>query len=664
MNGGILWLVLLLTAVQDEGAAQGREEFRRPGEDDERSSTGRPNPLERAAASVTVIRGEELRKTGVRTLTDALRLVPGLEVQRLSSTESNVAARSYNDDSSASQGVMCLVDGRQVYNEFFGAVVWDSLPVSLEEIDRIEIIRGPGSFLYGPNAMHGLVNIITKAPMKTETARDGKEEVVEDEEFAVSGAAGSYRSSAVRATAFRRERESALKATISREDIDEFPSPRSHDNDGDKAFGEVRYEKWFGGREHRLDLAGTVSDQKFNVLIPSFSGIPSVTFDSEAREGSLRGDYTWDGLRARMSWTRFDARAEPEAFYAPFEVVLDTADADLQYTLDLMEDPGDEPYNILTVGAGYRLSAFETENLDVADGRHKTGLWWMFLQDQHEIVEDVWVTAGFRLDYHTVTEAALSPRLAAVWEFAERQSLRASAGYGYRNPSLRELWFDMPVTVPGLPATPAIVGNLDLHPEQMRSFEFGYWGKPTDRLQVEMSVYYNRINRLVEFGTLATFPSPPFPPGTPALLGPRNKRKEEAYGSEVSVDYGVTDQISVFANHSYGIRLDRDTDTRIRLAPRHKANAGVRATFSDPGLTAMLWVHFFDETRFIDPTNGVLVGETGDYTLLNGRVSYEVPGTEATVFVQGFNLLDLDHREQPVGDSYGAVYMAGLEVVW
>ena len=113
-------------------------------------------------------------------------MVPGLEVLRTTSTESNVAARGYNDSASTAQGMMGLIDGRQVYNDFFGNVLWDALPVSLDEIDRIEVIRGPGSFLYGPNAMHGLVNIVTKSPLDYDNDLDL---------LHLSAGAGNYRSS-------------------------------------------------------------------------------------------------------------------------------------------------------------------------------------------------------------------------------------------------------------------------------------------------------------------------------------------------------------------------------------------------------------------------------------------------------------------------------------
>ena len=171
-------LILLFGAIFRPGAAQESMSVGDiPSHDDivkeamdalkEVTSTGRKSSLLRAPSTVTIITREEIRHSGARFLTDVLRLVPGIEVQRVSSTESAVSARGYNDSSAAAQGMMCLVDGRQVYHEYLGSVLWDLIPVSLDDIDRIEVIRGPGTFLYGPNAMHGLVNIVTRTARET-----------------------------------------------------------------------------------------------------------------------------------------------------------------------------------------------------------------------------------------------------------------------------------------------------------------------------------------------------------------------------------------------------------------------------------------------------------------------------------------------------------------
>ena len=127
-----------------------------------------PGRVSRYPSTVTVLTEEHIRLSGARYLSDVLRMVPGMEVIRTSSTDSNVSFRGYNDSSSAAQGILVYIDGRQANNEFYGNAFWDTLPVTLDQIVKIEVIRGPSSFLFGPNAMHGLVNIITKSPLQYE----------------------------------------------------------------------------------------------------------------------------------------------------------------------------------------------------------------------------------------------------------------------------------------------------------------------------------------------------------------------------------------------------------------------------------------------------------------------------------------------------------------
>lgn len=607
------------------------------------SSSRREQPVWQSPSTLTLIGGDDFRLLGARFLTDGLRSVTGLEVSRFSSTESNVAVRSFNETASTLQGILGLVDGRQVNNEFFGSVVWEILPVSLDDVERIEVIRGPGSFVHGPNAMHGIVNIVTRSPMK-----------YKEDELYVSGAAGSYGSTQSTVTYVKREETSAFKGKVAWDDINEFDRPNH--NARDKLFAEARLETWFDGAAvHSLDLSAGLNEQKFTTLIPEFAGVPAVAFLNSVRESYGKASYRWGDFKAQATWTHFLAVAEPEQIYPSFEVRNDMADLDLQYSLDPVDG------HTITAGAGYRFASFDTD----IDDPGKAGLAWIFGQDQFALGETFWVTWGGRLDWHSIAGTATSPRLAAVWEFEPGHFLRGTAGYGFRNPSLRELYFDIPLAVaPGV--TPVVMGNRDLLAEKMRSAELGYrWREKDSPTRAEAIAYYNLIDRVVEFRPTAYFPSPPFPPGTPSVIEPRNSVNYEAYGLELEVEHEFHQAFSVFAGYAYGVRLDRDTHDKSRSAPRHKATAGMR--FSLPGdLSANVWMTFIDDVEFTDSVTGASTGAVDEYVLVSGRVTLLVlkGQTRGTVFVQAFNMFDHDHREHPQGDSYGAIFTAGLELSW
>ncbi len=595
--------------------------------------------LSRIPASVTVLSGDRLRALDGRFLTDPLRAVPGLEVLRLTTTESNVCARGFADDSSATQGILGLLDGRPIYNEFLGGVVWDTIPVTLDDIDRIEIVRGPGSFVHGPNAMHGVVSITTRSPL------DYAEDTV-----SLSAAAGTYGSQEATLTFVKRMEESGFKGKAAWDDIDEL-DPVGEDAKN-KRFGELRYETLLGGRsDSLLDIAAGISRQKADILIPTFAGLDPATLVNDMEEAFARVRLDAGDFRGRFAWTHFATVSRPESTYAPFDARMDTLDLDLQQSFTPWEG------NTLTAGTGYHFAGFDTEDQDITDGRHHIGIAWVFLQDEAELArETLWLTVGTRFDWHNVAGGHLCPRLALVWKPASdsEQYLRASAGCGYRNPSLRELWFDMPLT------SGAIVrGNRDLDVERMQSYEIGYsgrWGEISTRTSVEAVIYYNRVDDVVEFRLdTATFEAKP-----------ENVSDNDVYGGELEVRHAFSERVEAFANYSYAIRLDRETHERIPLAPRHTANAGVRVDVGE-GVAASLWTTFFDDTRGYDPALlGKLDTKTDEYVLLNARVTWTFldDPARATAFLEAFNMLDHDHREHPEGDSYGLLLSGGLEVRW
>ncbi len=630
----LLSCVALLQEPQDPD-----QDLPRPKPPGESLSRGREAPLATAPSAVTVIPGDELRSTGVRFLSDALRLVPGFEVTRSFSTESAVNARGFNDDSSTLNGILGVVDGRQVYNDFFGNVLWDALPVPIESIERIEVIRGPGSFLYGPNAMHGIVNIITKSPL-----------AYAEDTILVSGSGGLRGSDMASAIIVRRAKEdpAAIKLTIAWDDIEDF-SPRGA-NARDKIFVEARYERRFG--ENIVGLTGVASRQKLDTLIPTFLGVPATLFASDVVDLTSKVDWSNGPYKAYLSWDHFRSDSIPGALYAPFSLLLDTVSVDALATF------GPFGPHTLTAGTGYRYTHFSTDDADISDGAHATNLAWVHLQDEFAPLKELVVTGGVRLDRHSLAGPVVSPRLAVVWEAVqERVWLRASGGYGFRQPALREFWFRMPVNIAGLPPA-EITGDRDLRPEQMRSLELACHATPADRLRVEAGVFYNLVDRGVSYVATSFLPSPPFPAGIPSTIGPSGTGQNLAYGMEAEVNYRFREAGWVFANGSFSERFDRDTHDRIAFAPRWKASAGVTLGGEDQ-VQGMAWVSFFDDVEFAG-------GRVPQHALVNGRISvpFTVGESRGRLFVEGFNLLNRVHRETPDGDEYGILLSAGVSVRW
>jgi iron complex outermembrane receptor protein len=590
-----------------------------------RSATLTDLPIARSPSAITVLTGDQLRRSGVRFLSDSLRLVPGFEVTRLSASDSNVSARSFNSDNSSSQGILGLIDGRNVYNDFLGNVLWEALPVSLDNIERIEVVRGPESFVFGPNAMYGLVNIVTRAPL----------DYAQDEVF-LSGAYGSYDSTQGNVVYVRRFENTGFKVTLGWDSIEDFEPGNGHQKK--KAFGELRVEQRFG--QHVLELTAGINRQNLDTLIPTFMGVPTAEFASHVEDEFVKLDYRSGTLSAFVTLESWRSDSIPDGVYRPFKLDLDTIDAEATYTLEA--GSGHKP----TVGVGLRFDTFHTADEDISLGRHSTELGWVFVQDEWEVNKEIWVTAGLRLDDHSRTGANFSPRLAVVWEFATKQNLRASAGEGFRNPNLRDFWFDLPTDLGGVTAT--IRGNPSLRAEKNRTLELAYIGSPLDRLRVECIAYFSLLDGILHLEQSD--------PSLPVMI-PLNSGEDRAYGVETQAQFLITNNVSAFANYSYGIRQDRDTGVRNPNAPRSKGNVGTRFTFPEQGLSGMIWVTAFDEVLLEG-------GRAPAYALLNGRIAYDfkLGTTRLQAFIQAFNMLDKVHRENPSADEYGALVLGGLNL--
>ena len=179
--------------------------------------------------------------------------------------------------------------------------------------------------------------------------------------------------------------------------------------------------------------------------------------------------------------------------------------------------------------------------------------------------------------------------------------------------------------------------------------ELAYAGTALGFLRLRATAFYNRLDRLTHF----------------VGLGPQNNGKDEVVGGEAEADFLLSESFLAFGNVTYVVRRDRDTGHSHRGAPRTTGNLGVRYTNSQ-GWAAILWATAFERIQFENPQGHRLPGEAPGYALLNARVSYSfsLDAAKGTVFIQGLNILDHDHKEHPQGDSYGAIVTAGVDLSW
>ncbi|MBI4830384.1 MAG: TonB-dependent receptor [Candidatus Lindowbacteria bacterium] len=593
------------------------------------SASKREQPITKSPSSISVITAEDIRRSGATSIADLLRRVPGLDVFRVTPSDVNITARGFNEPST--NNLLLLIDGRSAYVDFFGTVVWDNLPIVLEEVDRIEIIRGPGSALYGANAFSGVINIITKTPEKAKGTTLS----------ATVGEFDTYTWTAMNANVFDKW---SYKAVASWNEANSF---EDRDEDDHEVFkGNVLLQHEFDPESRIYFSAGADADDGNTLTRVS-------AFDREGIFGYGKLNYDYEDWKFQTFYNLVDIDVLATGDTDERSIVNNVFDFEVQNSFD----PWDE--HTITWGANYRHNRVTSHEIIGRD--EQEDLFSLFVQDQYDMLDDMTLTAGIRFDSHPLTGVHFSPRASLVYEPWETHVFRASIARAFRNPSFVESFLDLNLGGGSVVAT----GNRDLDAEEITSFELGYQTRLLDnRLQFKADTFYNLIDEIIEFrqlNFLSPFPTPP-----PFMFHYENQGAAIAYGGEVSLEYYFSERLSSYLNYSYQELKARDDGVQFQLnedgefiesSPRHKINAGIYAELEN-GLNGSIDLNFVDEVTFgFFDTNAPIPFtptevELDNYTRVDTRIGYKFPNgdTEASLIVQ--NALDDSHREFPTGEHF------------
>lgn len=583
------------------------------------TASRRMEPPRHSPATAYVLTREEIRASGVLTIWDALRLLPGVDVVSPRAFQGEVGIRGMAQP--LAKRVLVLLDGKTVLNGYFDFLNWEGIPVTLEEIERIEVVQGPASALYGAGAVSGVINIITRAPGAIDGAEAGM----------TAGERGTYLGGA-RAGAvlgpWAYKFGLGLRAT-NRFDDASRPASRA---------GKIHAfaSREVGGRG-RLSLSGGGTDMDTQLT----TGSSGLTYE-DGLSAFLRGDYEGERGRLRAFWNRGRTRGRELVSLGEPRMDYDTYDLEAQRDFAL---PGGD---VLTAGAGYRKNVLRST---LFPGAQSQDLWSLFFEQHWGPLPDWTVTASGRLDRHPFTGLRFSPRASLLYSAGPRHDFRFSAGTAYRNPSLLENYSrftqTLPSAVPGFDAVETtIVGERGLRPERMLQFELAHTGRWGPVRTTAVGFHYLLEDQIVASAPATLSAVPP-------LLRVRqsfeNRGRTAAWGGELGLDARVRAGVSTFAN--YSLQSLRDTDAgqvNALTAPRHKANAGVRARTG--GFSGMLWARWVDKTFW--PTRAssqppVQYRKVAGYLVLNVRAGYEFSGAweGLEVVLSSFNLADKRHPE-------------------
>lgn len=506
------------------------------------SVTGSARPQFTSPAAAHIFTAEELHNLGIRTVPDALRFAPGMQVSQFDAYRWSVSARGFN--SVAVDKLLVLVDGRSVYTPLWSGVYWEQHAGISQDLDRIEVIRGPAGSVWGANAVNGVVNILSKSARKTQgtalTVGAGTEETFGS--FRYGGTAGEngwYRA---------------------------YVDYSSHD-DSELGEGRATGDAWqlgkIGVRYDREDANGRVffkaEAHSGDFDEPGRTPIPTPPYQSTLPEGSNRGGFvqaSWshplpDGAELAIGawYERLERRIQP------IDERSDTIDVGVRYGTQL----GD---HLVNAGVLYRyidhttLSSFA---LTFSPPDHTLHQWSGFLQDEFQFAPNLSATLGVRVEDTPFTGREWQPNLRLRWSIAEGQAVWAAVGRAVRTPTIADesRRYVLRVSPPGTfgpgspPVLEQVLGSRRLQSEELLAYELGWRGRWGNSAMLSVAAFYNDYDRLMLFS--------PQPLDTVTLapdfwrlpLAPINAGSGRALGAEITGWWQPTAQWRLYGEVSY-----------------------------------------------------------------------------------------------------------------
>ncbi|MEQ1568230.1 MAG: TonB-dependent receptor [Myxococcota bacterium] len=508
-------------------------------------------PLD-SPATVTVITADEIRLSGAVSIPDLLRRVVGVEVMTPSPGHSDVAIRGFQRK--LNNKVLVLIDGRSTYLDFLGATFYGAMPIELEEIDRIEVIRGPGSAVYGANAVTGVINIITRTP------GEGPQVVAAD-----AGYPGIVRTSGVAsgrfgATSYRlsagMERHGRWAKDANLEDVD-GASVETFLPDEDLALDVLRMNARV---DRQLQSWGAVSvSGGFATTEGEFYNIGALPkYGLSLNTSYLRGDVFAKNLHLRTFWNSTRGRTGLWVSYPgerDLDSDIDNEVVDVEAEFPAKFETGGIEHQ-LNAGGGWRYKGIRFGYLEGGYDKPWIENHFQGFVNEQATAGVLSVVGSLRVDAHPLIPISqtVSPRGAVLWRVFERTSLRATAGSAYRAPSAIESYMQFALPTPADGLFIEDYGNVDLRPERITTLELGVHDESTFYHQADAVVYWNRVTDLVSLEDV----TPAFNAYDPTNGGIEVGRtgwinSDEVYtgvGFEGEVEVFPTDGLDLFANVS------------------------------------------------------------------------------------------------------------------
>ncbi|HTL71641.1 MAG TPA: TonB-dependent receptor plug domain-containing protein [Candidatus Eisenbacteria bacterium] len=578
-------------------------------------------PLSQSAAAVFVLSGEDLRRSGATNIPEALRMVPGLDVARVSSSQWAIASRG--SAGILSNKLLVLIDGRSVYTPLYAGVYWDSQDTLMEDIDRIEVIRGPGATIWGANAVNGVINIITRTAKETQGGLVKAGAGTEERFFGglrYGGTAGEGTYYRVYGKYF--DRDESFNGN------DQWRQGRGGfriDRETERENSYTLQGDYYNGED---DLRGTESAAAAP-FTQRFLGHESIGGGNVL----WRWNHVDDERRDSALQVYFDETHRGQRVFDQNEYALDF-DWRKRFPLaDIHE---------VTWGLGYRFLADETSgSFSVAfDPPHRQdNLFSSFLQDEITLVDEkAWLTLGTKLEHNDYSGFELEPSARLAVRFAPRQTVWTSVSRAVRTPSRFEHNLAIAGWVSDGVTLARIYGDSGVPSEDVVAYELGYRVQPTDALSFDAATFYNVYDNL---GTIST--GDPFAESTytvtPYFID--NNMRGDTYGFELGSQFQAASNWKINTAYTFLEQQYHSENDPLGLEGRTEGSSPRNQVSIRSLLDLPCQMEFDSQLRYVDSLVSL---NTDSYVELDLRLAWH-PAKNCEISIVGQNLLDNHHVE-------------------
>lgn len=535
------------------------------------SASRKSQTLSDTAAAAFIISHEDIRRSGATSIPEALRLAPGIEVAQINSSSWAITARGFNGR--YANKLLVLMDGRTLYTPLFSGVFWDLQDTLMEDIERIEVIRGPGAVMWGANAVNGVINIITKKAKDTQgnllVAGGGNQErgfagyrhggQIRDD--------GSYR---VYAKTFERE---AFVGSSGQRLHDDWRSVQAGFRVDDRISSDHRFT--VQGDVYRKNVGSTVTP---TTVLPPFNTIYNVDDHADGANVLAR----WDGNLRDGSEIMLQGYYDRVSFSAPnLSDDQDILDIDFQHRLHPSAS------HDLMWGAGYRfIHDSATNSSAIAYGPSSIGYHNgnVFVQDDIALIDhDLHLILGTKVEQSRFGNTQVQPNARILWTPDDKHTVWASVSRASRTPTRGEAQSNIAVGTASvatgfpppndqIPVQIQVTPNPNLKAEKVVAVEIGYRTQWTSRFSTDLTAFSNQYSDLIMFrqGTLdaSAFPFMLTQP----MVWYNSTHDVTTRGIELSSDWQVFDWMRFIGNYSYlkmEIPYDPNNSDTAGLSPRH-----------------------------------------------------------------------------------------------